>query len=139
MKILAQRFYKMSLNRRKTWVISVLKEKFPANLDQHYQDIQAWRCKLKLMKRYHMLPGRLHKFLFTAWHRWLTVQLSSGSVTLKSVLFDNFARFGRNKKMILRAINWKTLSSYLRMIALAFYLGHSVNQIYIRCCELGIF
>lgn len=64
-------------------------------------------------------------------------QLGSGSVGLQSVLFDNFARLGINKR-ILQVINWKTLSLFLRIIALALYLGHSVNQILVKCCEIGV-
>lgn len=64
-------------------------------------------------------------------------QLGSGSVALQSVLIDNFARFGRNKR-ILQVISWETLSWFLRIIALALYLGHSANQILVKCCEIGV-
>lgn len=64
-------------------------------------------------------------------------QFCSGSVTLKSVLFDNFLIYRRNI-MTLQVINWKTLTSYLTIIALAWYLEDNVNQIYLKCCATGV-
>lgn len=65
-------------------------------------------------------------------------QFRSGSVTLKSILWTFFSRSGRNK-MILQVINWKASSLYLRMIALALFLNHGVNQFCIRRCEWACF
>ena len=40
--------------------------------------------------------------------------------------------------MILQVINWKTLSSNLKIIALTVHLEDNVNQIHISCCEVEV-
>lgn len=135
-------FYIIKLNRRKLYDQNYLcterevgSEPWSALPGYLNSSLTVW---IKLVERHDVLQGRLHKLLLTSWHRCSQVrQLGSGSVGLQSVLLDNFARLGINKR-ILQVINWKTLSLFLRLIALALYLGHSVNQIVVKCCEIGV-